>query len=202
MFVGILLAAGESKRFSPISENKLLYEIKPHLSVIETLLDAFLKSQIDKIVIVVGFQQERIVEKIQPLIEESNIEVETAYNSQYKTGGMSSSVIKGMECAIDASAVLITPGDIPFIPTDVIDRLIEYYLLNKPEIIVPTYNNRKGHPIMIKSTLFPEIMTISEEKRGLKEIMTKYQESITYLGTDAEGILSDIDTKGDLRKFS
>jgi CTP:molybdopterin cytidylyltransferase MocA len=55
---------------------------------------------------------------------------------------------------------------------------------------------------MIKSTLFREIMTISEEKRGLKEIMTKYQENISYIGTDSEGILSDIDTRGDLKKFS
>ena len=83
MFVGILLAAGESKRFRPISENKLLYEIKPQVSVIESLLEAFLKSQIDKIVIVVGFQQERIVQKIQPLIEEELENFEWHYVNFY-----------------------------------------------------------------------------------------------------------------------
>ncbi len=114
---------------------------------------------------------------------------------------MSSSIIKGMELAMGAEAVIITPADIPFIPSEVIDTLIDYFNLNKPEIIIPTYNDRKGHPIVIRSTLFPNILAITEKYRGLKEITTRFHDKIVYLRTNVEGITRDLDTRSDLSKF-
>jgi molybdenum cofactor cytidylyltransferase len=205
MIVGIILAAGESKRFvtenSSVKENKLLYEIVPGISVIEKVLSSFLHSQIDKVVIVIGFQNDKILHKIEPLIESTEIKVEAIYNPNFRAGGMSSSIIKGMEIAMDAEAVLITPADIPFISTQVINDLIKRIKIKKPEIIIPACNNRKGHPIAIRSSLFSEILAISEKNRGLKGITKKYAEKIEYLKLQDEGILYDLDTKSDLMKF-
>ena len=199
MIAGILLAAGESNRFR--SENKLLYEISPGTTTIECSLKTFIHSQVDKIIVVVGFQHEHINQKILPIMDSSKIPIEIVFNPHFQAGGMSSSIIKGMELAMGTEAVMITPADIPFIPSEVIDTLIEYFNLNKPEIIIPTYNDRKGHPIVIRSTLFPEILAITEKYRGLKEITTRNTDKIVYLETKEEGITHDLDTRSDLSKF-
>jgi len=199
MIAGLLLAAGESKRFRP--ENKLLYKIDG-VSVIEHLLKAFLQSKIDNITIVVGYQKIEVINQTKKLVDSSNIPINFVENQEFRKGGMSSSIIKGMQTVNNTEAVLITPADIPFIPTNVINALIDHFNGNKPKIIIPTCDQRKGHPILISSVLYPEVLAISEELRGLKEITTKFEDQIEYLPTDTKGIIRDIDTKEDLRKFS
>ncbi|MCK4848926.1 MAG: nucleotidyltransferase family protein [Candidatus Heimdallarchaeota archaeon] len=199
MLAGILLAAGESKRFKP--ENKLLYKIN-NVPVLEHLLRAFLQSQIDSITIVVGYQKTEVIKLTRSLDVSSNIPINFVENQDFHAGGMSSSIIKGMQSVINSEAVLITPADIPFIPSNVLNTLINYFKLNKPKIIIPCCDQRTGHPILISSDLFPEVLAISEETRGLKEITTRFRNQIVYLPVEAKGIIRDIDTKEDLRKFT
>jgi molybdenum cofactor cytidylyltransferase len=198
MIAGILLAAGESKRFRP--ENKLLHKIDG-VSVLEHLLKAFLKSHIDSISIVVGYQKAEITHLTKKVVSLSNTPTNIVDNQEYRSGGMSSSIIAGVNSIINSDAVLITPADIPFIPTNVINTLITYYERNKPKIIIPTCDDRKGHPILISSDLYPEVLSISEELRGLKEITTKYRDLIDYLPFEEKGIIRDIDTKEDLQNL-
>ena len=82
MIAGILLAAGESKRFR--SENKLLYEISPGTTIIECSLKTFINSQVDKIIVVVGFQHKHITQKIQPIIDSSKIPLEIIFNPHFQ----------------------------------------------------------------------------------------------------------------------
>ena len=198
MIAGVILAAGESKRFRP--ENKLLYKING-VSVLNHLLDAFLQSNIDSITIVVGFQKSEVIKITNSLVSSSNIPTNLVENQEFRTGGMSSSIIKGLNSVINSEAVLITPADIPFISINVINTLINYYRRNNPKIIIPTCDQRKGHPILISSDLYPEVLSISEELRGLKEITTKYRELIDYLPFEEKGIIRDIDTKEDLQNL-
>ena len=198
MIAGVILAAGESKRFRP--ENKLLYKING-VSVLNHLLDAFLQSNIDSITIVVGFQKSEVIKITNSLVSSSNIPTNLVENQEFRTGGMSSSIIKGLNSVINSEAVLITPADIPFISINVINTLINYYRRNNPKIIIPTCDQRKGHPILISSDLYPEVLSISEELRGLKEITTKYRDLIDYLPFEEKGIIRDIDTKEDLQNL-
>lgn len=198
MIAGVILAAGESKRFRP--ENKLLYKING-VSVLNHLLDAFLQSNIDSITIVVGFQKSEVIKITNSLVSSSNIPTNLVENQEFRTGGMSSSIIKGLKSVINSEAVLITPADIPFISINVINTLINYYRRNNPKIIIPTCDQRKGHPILISSDLYPEVLSISEELRGLKEITTKYRDLIDYLPFEEKGIIRDIDTKEDLQNL-
>jgi len=61
-------------------------------------------------------------------------------------------LLKNYKSEIDA--VLISPADIPLIPTKVISQLIEHFEKETPKIIIPSFNRRKGHPILINSELF------------------------------------------------
>ncbi len=199
MIAGIILAAGESKRFP--SQNKLLYELSSGKSIIESTVLAFLNSNIDYLYVVTGHDAEVIEKIITPITSEFEKKVKFVYNENYKSGGMSSSVIKGITAVNKADAALITPADIPLIPSELINIMITKFLSDTPDIIIPTHDNRKGHPILFNSVLFPEIRTISESKRGLKQITTKYKKQILFLPTQDAGILKDFDTPKDMNKF-
>ena len=128
MIAGIILAAGESRRFP--TQNKLLYEFVPGMSILESVLLAFLQSEINKIVVVTGHDSLNIIEKINILSSRHQTPVSTVFNDNYQSGGMSSSIITGLKAVINADAVLITPADIPLIPTSVINAMISLCLLS------------------------------------------------------------------------
>ena len=146
-----------------------------------------------------GYEAEIIKETVDIL---SNDKVHTIVNTEYKVGGMSSSIRRGMQLISNVDAILITPGDIPFISTNVFNSVIDYFNKNHPDIIIPTYNNFKGHPILISSKLFSQVRNITEVNRGLKEITNTYWKNIEFLPTKNKGILRDIDNFDDILKIS
>jgi molybdenum cofactor cytidylyltransferase len=192
----LVLAAGESTRFPG---NKLLYEIKPNVSLLEFLLQSIIDSKVNQIIVVLGYEAKIIKETVDIL---SNEKVHTIVNTEYKVGGMSSSIRRGMQLISNADAILITPGDIPLIPSNVFNSVIDYFNKNHPDIIIPTYNNFKGHPILISSKLFSQVRNITEVNRGLKEITKTYWKNIEFLPTKNKGILRDVDNFDDISKLS
>lgn len=197
----IVLAAGESTRFPG---NKLFFEIKSNITILDNLITSILHSKIDRTTIVIGFEASIIRPRIQALNDGS---ISVVFNPNFKRGGMSSSIRKGLreilkDSTLKPDAIIITPADIPFIPSKVFDQLIDRFQSNLPRIIIPTFQNQKGHPILISSELFPQIISISEERRGLKEIINQFRDEIIFLETDAPGILQDIDTFDDIRMFN
>ncbi len=193
----ILLAAGESTRFPG---NKLLFEIKPNITVLDTSLTFILNSKVDQIILVLGHEANRILQTIENKIKNTN-KIIIAINSEYQSGGMSSSIKKGMELVSKSQAVMILPADIPYIPSRVFDQIINYYFTFFPKLIIPTFQKRKGHPILISSELFDNVKSISEETKGLKKIIGKFRDEIIFLPTDSEGILLDIDSISDMEKM-
>jgi molybdenum cofactor cytidylyltransferase len=193
----ILLAAGESTRFPG---NKLLFEIKPNLTVLDNILNSVKNSKVDQTILVLGHEANRILQIMQDKLNNTD-KIVTTVNSEYQTGGMSSSIRKGIKLALNSQAVLILPADIPLIPSSVFDQIIDHYYTIFPKLIIPTFQKRKGHPILISSELYDYIKSISEEKQGLKEIVRKFWDEITFLPTDSEGILLDIDSISDIPKM-
>ncbi|MHA1969582.1 MAG: nucleotidyltransferase family protein [Candidatus Hodarchaeales archaeon] len=187
----IVLAAGESTRFPG---NKLLYEIKPNISLLEFLLHSLIDSKVNQIIVVLGYEADIVRETVSIL---SDNKVRTIVNHNYQEGGMSSSIRQGMKLISDDKAILITPGDIPLIPTAVFDLIIEHFDINCSDIIIPTYNNSKGHPILISSKYFSQVKKITEENRGLKGIIETHWNEIEFLPTKNKGILRDVDSLED-----
>lgn len=195
MMTCIVLAAGESQRFPG---NKLLFEIKPNVTIIEFLLKSIIASRVDRTIVVLGHEADLVGKVVKRL---NNASLQTVVNPDFRIGGMSSSVRQGVEEVLDSHAIMITPADIPFIPFKVFNQLVDYYYNYKPRLIIPTYQNQKGHPILISSELFSHVRKISEEKRGMKEIITRFSEAIVFIPTESPEILQDVDKYEDLVKL-
>ena len=133
----VILSAGRSSRFgSP----KALARINGE-TVIERHQKTLLKTRIKEIVIVLG----AYAEEIEPFVFNSE-RINTIFNKNYKSG-QTSSFKAGLEkVSSDVKGIMLLPVDYPFIKVETINILLEQFLINMPTILVPAYNNKKGHP--------------------------------------------------------
>jgi molybdenum cofactor cytidylyltransferase len=61
-------------------------------------------------------------------------------------------------------------------------------------VIIPSYRMRAGHPILIPSSLWLQIMKTTE---SLRAALRSREELLTYLNVETESILADLDTPED-----
>jgi len=189
----VVLAAGMSTRFG---ENKMLYPIDGE-PMVRRIVNTALSSSVDEVIVVVGFEAEKVKEVLKGL------RCKIVENPDYATGGQSSSVRCGVKHIDEkAEAVMILPGDVVFIDATVIDKVVEEYRSKKAKIVVAAHKGRPGHPILFDRSLIPEILAIDEAGYGLKAIVTRHKADVLYVEASTPNVLLDIDRKSDLSRRS
>ncbi|MGC8569393.1 MAG: nucleotidyltransferase family protein [Nitrososphaeria archaeon] len=183
----IVLAAGESTRFG---ENKLLFKIDGRSIIRRVVEECSLEGL--EIVVVTGHEKEKIMEELK------GTDVVFVYNPKYHEGGMSSSIKAGVAYASPLKAYLITPGDMPYLSGWICRRIIEEHERTGSRIIVPTFEGRGGHPILVDVSLREELLGINEESRGLKGFLSQHEKEIHRVELGTSRILIDIDYREDV----
>lgn len=179
----IILAAGESKR---MGSPKMLLPFGGS-TMLENVISNVRASFVNKIMVVLGSDKEQVA----ALIEGSS--VKHCVNDNYKN-----SMLSSVKCGIrnlprNLSAVLIFQGDQPLITTQTINKVIKAYQTSGKEIIIPVFEGKRGHPLMVGKKLREEIETM-ESDQGLRALSARYPEEVFEIETDDPGILKDFDT--------
>lgn len=181
----VILAGGQSKRMG--SKNKLLALIngKPMIAI---TAETIIASKANTLAAVIGYQHQ----KIEKALKDFNIVL--AHNKHFQDG-ISSSVVTAVETAPrDCSAILICLGDMPKITVTDIDQLIEAFNpIEGRAICVPTWQGKRGNPVLWARKFFPEILTLKGDF-GAKELMGKYAELVVEVEMADDGVIIDIDT--------
>lgn len=186
----IILAAGYSSRM------KLFKPLLPlgNSTVIESSIGSFLDTGIENIIVVVGFQAKKLI----PVLEAKGIK--WVYNENFSEG-MYSSIVAGVNSLHESvKGFFLLPADIPLVNSETIDKLVEGYKYSKQSIIYPSFLGRRGHPPLISSSLFSEIIKY-DGAGGLKALMKRYEDQAYYVEVEDEGVLLDIDTYEDYLKL-
>ena len=190
MISAILLAGGQSKRLR--DENKLIKLFKGKL-LINHILFSLIKSKVDKIIIVLGFEHLKIKKK---LLKSNKINF--AVNKNYKKG-MSSSIKTGLKkLSKNNKGFLIVLGDMPNITKKTINKICLSIIRSDKEIIIPKFKNKIGNPIGFKYSMIKNIYKIKGDK-GAKNIIKKNNKKIKFLNINSKSILTNLNTK---RNFS
>jgi molybdenum cofactor cytidylyltransferase len=186
MIRALILGAGESKR---MGKPKLLLPYQQS-TIIETVVQTAVTSDVDAVTVVLGANAGRIAEKI--VHQNVSIVVNKAYRD-----GMFSSIQCGLrQLPSDTSAIVLMLGDQPGIPATVINAIIAAWKESGMKIILPLYESRKGHPILIDMSFRDELLS-SGLKEGMRSFMKQNEMNILELPVSSSAILDDIDTPQD-----
>jgi len=189
MIWAMILAAGESRR---MGEAKLLLPFRGK-TIIETIIENVIRSKVDKILVVLGSDKEKIEEKIK------NFPLEFAFNPDYRSGMLSSIQAGFKALPEDAQAVLIILGDQPSVSSKVINKIIVAYKKTGKGIVLPVYKKERGHPVLIDTKYRQEVAKLSP-KIGLRKLVYNRPDDILEVKVETSSVLRDIDDAEDYRK--
>ncbi|HMV50300.1 MAG TPA: nucleotidyltransferase family protein [Blastocatellia bacterium] len=185
MISGILLAAGESKRMQP--------EFKPLLkwgkrTVIGECVHQLRNSQLADIYVVLGHREADIRARL------AGTGVQFTVNENYQKG-MLTSVKTGLAMlGPNTDAVLIALVDQPMITSALINQLIEAYGDGSKGIVIPTFNGKHGHPIIIGAGYVDEIMQLDDTAEGgLRNFINDHKSDWLEVPVATPDVLEDID---------
>jgi len=99
----------------------------------------------------------------------------------------------------ETTGVLVCLVDHPIVRKETYRLLCDAHILHPQKVLIPTCGNRRGHPLLLPRSLCDEILASpSLLPEGLQTILHAHPEMIRELQTDDSGILTDMDTPGDL----
>lgn len=185
----VVTAAGAAERFGG---SKLFADIDGD-PLIDLTIRALVNGNVDHVYVVVPPDSERFTTT--PMISaRSDMNVHLIVNGEHQQGMFSS--IKVGFAATDAEAVLVMPGDMPYVSHHTVRALIERFR-EQPSIVSPRYRGKRGHPVVLPTSLRSEIQ---REPFGsnLHEVIKRHLDQRIDLDVDDPGIVKDVDTPADL----
>ncbi len=186
---GILLAAGQGKRFDPTGQrHKLLQPLASGMSVVETSARRLKEALPQSLAIVASDALQ-----IQAQLRAIPIPV---YVCQDADAGMAYSIRTGLEnLPATADAFLIVLADMPFVRVETICAIYDA-LSEGAEIVVPSFAGHRGNPVGFSRQYAAQLLNLSGD-RGARQLLQTC--AVTELALDDPGILQDIDHPEDIK---
>ena len=186
---GILLAAGLSTR---MGEPKQLLPFGES-TIVETVVDNMLGAKFNEVIVVVGHRAEEIQTQL------GTRPIKTVFNPDYRDG-MLTSAQTGIRTLAAGDAFALMLVDQPFITSALIDQVVDAYSQTEKGIAVPSYNYKRGHPVICDQKYASDILALTPESDGVRTLFKKYSHDIHYVTVDTDAVLRDIDDPEDYKR--
>jgi molybdenum cofactor cytidylyltransferase len=126
-------------------------------------------------------------------------------NENYLAGEMLSSYQTGVQHLLATGSTclgaLLALGDQPHVPVEIVRQVIEAATATPDQIVIPSYQMRRGHPFYLPARLWPDLVALALDET-LRTLLQKNQQHITYVNVENDSILRDIDTPDDYRALA
>ncbi len=188
----LILAAGQSRRMGSV--NKLLAEVdgKPML---RRVAEAVLASKAGPVIVVTGHEPEAVAAAL------AGLDLQLVHNPDY-AAGLSTSLQRGLSAVpAESDGAVVCLADMPRLAAGAIDRLIAAFNpLEGRAICVPTWQGKRGNPLLFARRYFAEIQAISGDV-GARHLIGEYPEAVAEVPMADDAVLQDIDTPDALAAF-
>ena len=191
MIVAVILSAGESSR---MGRPKALLPIDG-VRFVEKIVSTLKSTNVGNIIVVLGHNAEEIRRKI------SDLPVTILINHDYKQGQLSSLqvAIRHLESSgSPVDGILVHLVDHPYIEAKLVNLMIDRFYETKKLIVVPRFQDRRGHPVIFARALFSELLAAGTDQ-GAKPVVHAHRDDTLEIDTDDKGVLIDIDTPEEYR---
>ena len=174
---------GEPKQLLPFGES----------TIVETVVDSMLGAKFNEVIVVVGHCGAQVRAQL------GTRPVRIVFNSDYREG-MLTSAQTGIRTLQGNEAFALMLVDQPFITSDLIDQVVSAYTQTNKGIALPSYNYKRGHPVIFHQRYAREILALDAESGGVRTLFKKYEDDIHYVTVDTDRVLRDIDYREDYER--
>lgn len=197
---GLIIAAGLSSRmedFKPL----VRYNQK---TFIEHIINK-LARVCDEILIVKGFRGYALEDSIKAMYSGDALlkKIDFVHNKNYEKG-MFSSVQAGLKAILPQmnshDYVMLHLVDQPHISEYVYEELSSKARSENMKVIVPSYNMKAGHPIVLSQEIVKEII-VAPDTETLRDVLKRFHENTTYVNIQEDSIIQDVNTQEDRKRY-
>jgi molybdenum cofactor cytidylyltransferase len=192
MIAGLVLAAGESSR---MGQDKALLTYRGR-TFLETVVANLHAAGLERVAVVLGHR----AAKIQRAVSLPGAEV--VINHDYRRGQTSSlqAGLRALESA-DLEAVVLCLVDHPAVSTETIRTLIASFRRHSSAVVIPAFQQRHGHPVLIGRALFGPLLELGPAE-GANTVIRKYRDATHFIEVNDRGILLDVDDPETYRQLA
>ncbi len=191
---GIILAAGASTRFG---RPKQLLRLK-NRCLIEWVLDAALNSKLSRIVLVLGYAHQKVLQTLAEKLQHSKLSIEI--NPQFKKGQSHSLRVGLSKVKDDFAAVMFLLGDQPMLNSATINILLERFWAAEKDVCVPFYRGKRKTPVIFGRRFYTRLMSIKGD-RGARQLIDENPDRVLTVEMDNPLCFFDIDTQQDFENL-
>jgi CTP:molybdopterin cytidylyltransferase MocA len=186
----IILAGGESRRMG-VPKALLPYRGR---TFVEHLLEVTRHPRVGVTRIVVGAHANEIREKL------SAHAVEIVVNADWAKGQLSSiqAAIRSLSEG-GTEGMILCPVDHPIVSAALIAHLIEEFDSSAKAIVLPAFHGRRGHPLIFRASLYPELLQASPEV-GARQVVWAHADDVREVPTEEEGVVLNINDPAALER--
>ena len=187
MICAIVLAAGKSER---MGRPKALLPLQGK-TFLENILSAIFRSPVEETRVVVGHHRNEIEPHVTP-------PARLVFNPNYEQGMITSLQAGIRSLPPHTSGALLFLVDHPLVDFETIELLVTK--IGPDRIVLPTFQGRRGHPVLFGSAILQEILGLSSSQ-GANIVVHKDPDRIVEVSVNSPGILVDVDTPEDFLKL-
>jgi molybdenum cofactor cytidylyltransferase len=186
----VVLAAGRASR---MGTNKLVAELDGE-PIVRRTVRAALGSRARPVIVVTGHEADAVTRAL------AGLEVRLVHNPDF-ADGMSTSLRVGVAAAGTVDGALICLGDMPRLRPAHLDAVIDAFRAGDPaEIVVPTFDRKRGNPVLWPRCYFAEIAALSGDV-GARALIDRHADHVRLVAIEDSAILVDVDTPAALAEL-
>ena len=186
----ILLAAGESTRMGRL---KALLPWQG-LTLVEYQVQSLQEAGAAEVVLVIGHRGDEVEAPMK-----GKPGVKAVSNPDYRQGKATSVKAGLRHLSSSTQGILVLAVDQPR-PPNILKTLINAHLDGAALITTPVHRGHTGHPLIFASSLLPELMAITEEGQGLREVTHHHSKETYQIEMDSPIVTVDVNSPEDLQE--
>jgi molybdenum cofactor cytidylyltransferase len=186
----VILSGGESRR---MGTPKSLIPYRG-TTFVEHLLEVTRHARVGVTRIVVGAHADEIRDKLRAHAAEIVTNVDWAKGQLSSIQAAIRSLPEG-----GTAGLILCPVDHPIVSAALVAQIIKEFDSSGRAIVLPTYQGRRGHPVIFRASLYAELLAASAEV-GARQVVWAHANDILEVATKEEGVVLNINDAATLAR--
>jgi molybdenum cofactor cytidylyltransferase len=188
----VILAAGESRR---MGFPKLFAEWRKK-TFAECLIQASRHPRVGITRIVIGAHQDEVRRKLNWNPKD------IVLNADWEQGQLSSVQAGIYSLPENATAgMILWPIDHPAASADLFAKLIEEFDASGSAIVLPTYEGKRGHPVIFRADLYQELLNASPDV-GARQVVWAHADDVREVPTKDEAVVVNFNDREAIDRYA